>query len=196
MRLIALVVASVVGSVPAAAFASERLRVPRGQQTVLVDNRFEPGEWSDAAKFEVPGHARVYVKQDRGIVALAIEWLKDKTGSVDLYLSPEGGELYNLHASAKLGERTLKGAQWPDEWTWWNNEGWVASVGRVDDWSKRTFVDEPVREFQIRRSRFPGKRWKVMFELMNPAKPQWTTVAYPAGAKNTSTEGWIVLELE
>jgi hypothetical protein len=100
-----------------------------------------------------------------------------------------------LHASAKLGERRFQNGAWP-EWIWWNNQGWVANVSRVDSFEKRTFLPTNAREYQIRKSRFPGREWKVMIEFLTPAEPEWKTTPYPAGCVNSNTKGWLVLRLD
>jgi hypothetical protein len=90
----------------------------------------------------------------------------------------------------------MKDGRWPDEWTWWNNDRWVATFSRVDSWDKRTFVGERVREYQISRDRFRGKQWKIYLELMAPANPQWETFKYPSAATNNSNKDWITLQLD
>jgi hypothetical protein len=170
------------------------IKAPHGKP-VMIDGKLAAGEWGDARVVTLPGVARLFVKQSGEYVFLALELTNSDTGTVDLYVSPDD-DIYDLHASAKLGERKLQAGKWPADWTWWNNAGWVANVSRVDSWDKRTFLPEKVREYQILRSRFPGKRWKIMFDFMTPAKPEWKSVRYPAGASDTDTKGWLVLELD
>jgi hypothetical protein len=140
--------------------------------------------------------AQLYFKQNNNDVLIAIQFLKSKTGTADLYLKSADGQIHDLHASAKLGEHQLTNGEWPEEWTWWNNDRWVANVSRPDDWSKRTFKDENVREYQISRDRFPGKEWKILFELMTPSEPKWLTTAYPSNTNNRSDKNWMVLRLD
>jgi hypothetical protein len=71
-----------------------------------------------------------------------------------------------------LGERRLKNGVWPEEWNWWNNQGWFATVSRVDSWDKRTFLDQQVSEFQICAPK--KQQWKLYFEFISPSRPQWT----------------------
>ncbi|HWR35838.1 MAG TPA: hypothetical protein VN622_08235 [Clostridia bacterium] len=178
-----------------AAAAQQPLRVPAGE-FIMMDGNLDATEWKDAARMPLGDFARLYVKQTDGYVWLAVELLKSDTGTLDLYLSPGENKVYNLHASAKLGERFLTTGVWPEEWHWWNNTGWVANVSRVDAWDKRTFMPEKVREYQISRARFPGSEWRVMLEIMTPAKPSWQTTAFPAGANNTDPKDWIRLRLD
>jgi hypothetical protein len=174
---------------------AQTVTVPQGK-SIMLDGKLAPGEWSDAKQFAAGDLARLYCKQNNNDVLIAIEILKSKNGTSDLYLSTDAGHIYDLHASAKLGERTLEDSHWPEEWTWWNNNGWVANVSRPDDWNRRTFKDENVREYQISRDRFPGKRWKIFLELMTPDQPKWQTSAYPPNTNSTSDRGWIVLQLD
>jgi len=162
----------------------------------MVDGQLGNREWSDAAQFSLGDRARVFVKQRDGYVYIAIEWLTGDMFTVDAYLAPADGKLYDLHSSAKIGERTLQNGAWPEEWTWWNNSGWVANWSRVDQWKPVKFMPEKVREFQIARERFAGDKWKIMFELMAPADPNWKTYTFPPEAKNNSAENWITLLLD
>jgi hypothetical protein len=168
--------------------------VPKGRP-VLIDGKLEKGEWVDSRVKDLPGLARVRVKRSEEYVFLAIELVSSDDGAVDLYLSPSPGRVYDLHSSAKLGERKLENGAWP-EWSWWNNSGWVANISRFDSVKQPYFLPTKVREFQISRARFPGKEWKMMVEVMTPAEPNWRTVAYPPGAKNTDTNGWVMLKFE
>lgn len=172
--------------------AAAQTKVPRGKP-VLLDGHVDKSEWQDAAVIHLDDFARVYIKESGDFVWLALELLKDKNGTLDLYLSTEDGTIYDLHSSAKLGERKLSGAAWPEEWTWWNNEGWTSNVSRLDSWDKRRFLEEPSREFQIAKARFPGKKWKLMFEIMTPAEPQWKTTRFPEKALTTDAKDWYVV---
>jgi hypothetical protein len=176
----------------APAISGQTIRVPRGKP-VIIDGKITADEWKDSASSELPGLATLYVKRSKKYVWLALK-LKSNDGILDLYLSPADGSIYDLHSSAKLGERRLQNGAWPD-WTWWNNEGWVANVSRVESFEKRTFLPTNVRQYQIRRSRFPGTYWKVMFEVGTPAEPEWKVTRYPVGASNTQTKGWLKLRL-
>jgi hypothetical protein len=173
---------------------AQTVTVPQGKP-IMVDGKLTPGEWSDAKQLAVGDFAEISFKQSNNDVLIAIKFLKAKNGTADLYIS-SAGRMYDLHASAKLGERTLENAHWPEEWTWWNNDRWVANVSRPDDWSKRTFKDEKVREYQISRERFQGKEWKIFLELMTPAEPKWQTSTYPPIANSSSDGNWIVLQLD
>jgi hypothetical protein len=177
--------------------AETHVTAPHSSTVVMVDGKLSPDEWRDAAKVEVPGVANLYFKQAAGFVFLAVEYTQAESGIVDLYLSPGDGHIYDLHASAKLGERELSGGKWPD-WTWWNNQDWVANVSRPDSWEKRTFLPTKVREYQILHSRFPASAWRLRFELtpMTAQNQTLPVTIFPAGTSDTSTAGWLMLDLK
>ncbi len=178
------------------AAAEQTVQVPKATVLVMVDGKLGKNEWKDGATFPLGDLARVHLKHTAEYVWIAVECLKCTNFALDLYLQPENGALYDLHSSAKLGERQLRGANWPDEWEWWNNEGWVANWSRVDSFQDRTFLDQQVREFQISRERFRGSTWRVMFELLLPDQPKWRTTQYPEKATNNVTKDWIVLRFQ
>lgn len=162
----------------------------------MVDGKLSADEWKDASHIQVGQFADLYFKQAGGFVFVAVKYRRFSSGIVDLYIEPGDGRIYDLHASAKLGERELQQGKWPD-WKWWNNREWVANVSRVDSWDKRTFLPEPVREYQILRSRFPAKGWWLRFELTAmaaDAKP--VTLVFPPDTKDNDPAGWLELELK
>lgn len=186
----------VAGIFAATAAGAEPIKVPFAKQVVMIDGKISPTEWQDAATTYAGDFARIYIKQTKEHVWLTVEFLRSKTGTLDLYISPGRGRPVNLHASAKLGQRILQNGAWPEEWTWWNNDGWVANVSRVDSWDKRSFMPETVREFQIARSWFPNGEFRIMVEMMTPAEPNWQTTAFPADAVNTDPKRWAAFRLD
>lgn len=177
--------------------AEPALRVPRTATVPMIDGKLSVGEWSKAAQIEVPGIARLYFKQAAGFVYIAVEFTSAPSGIVDLYLAPDDGHIYDLHASAKLGERELKGDGWP-EWNWWNNRDWIANVSRVDSWEKRAFLPQQVREYQILRSRFPASAWRLRFELtaMTPKNETLSVTVFPARTSDHNPSDWLTVQLQ
>ncbi len=171
--------------------------VPHTACEVMIDGVLSTDEWQDAKRVEVPDVATLYFQQSAGSVYIAVEYTKQPSGIVDLYLSPAEGEIYDLHASAKLGERTLQRSSYSD-WAWWNNREWTANVSRVDSFEKHTFLPAPVREYQIRRTRFPSIRWRLRFELtaMTANSGIQATTIFPKTTTAESTAGWLVLDLK
>lgn len=161
----------------------------------MVDGVFSKGEWDGAARLSLR-NAQLYVQQSSEFVYLAIEYARGSSGIVDLYLSPRPGEIYDLHASAKLGERRLQSAGFPD-WIWWNNRDWTANVSRVDSFEKRSFLATPIREFQIRRSRFPGNSWRIRLQLtmMDATNNTQSITVFPANSTERNVSDWLRLDL-
>ena len=164
---------------------------------VMVDGNIEPGEWSDAVQVKMPNDARLYLKASGEFVYLAVQFPASRSGFTDLYIAPAGGSLSDLHASAKLGERQFDNHKWPEWSNWWNNEGWVANVSRVDSFEKRTFLVANVREYQIKRSRFPGHEWRLMLDMSLESKGgQYTVTRFPTSASDSNPEKWLRVQIE
>ena len=175
--------------------AQQVIVVPERSRAVMVDGKLSPGEWNDAAQFPLGNLARAYVKQSNDYVWMAVQCLTCDMFALDFYVQPADGSLYDLHSSAKIGERKFQGNSWAEPWVCWNNEGWTANWSRVDSFELRTFLPQNFREYQISLQRFAGETWRVMFELRLPAEPQWQTLAFPERAHNNSTPQWMILQL-
>jgi len=173
------------------------IRVPQTSCAVMVDGLFSEGEWQQAVTVDVPGSAKLYFQRSADFVYIAVQYTNSPSGIVDLYLSPQEGEIFDLHASAKLGERRLRGKTFP-EWSWWNNRGWTANISHVDSFEKRTFLPAPIREYQIRSTRFSSSTWRVRFELtaMGANNETQATAIFPQGTTDDSTAGWLQLNLD
>ena len=173
------------------------IRVPQTSSVVMIDGVLSEGEWQHAVSVDVPDTARLYFQRSADFVYVAVQYTNSPSGIVDLYLSPREGEVFDLHASAKLGERQLRGKTFPD-WSWWNNHDWTANISHVDSFEKRTFLPAPIREYQIRHSRFGSNAWRVRFELtaMGANNETQAHAVFPHGTIDTSTAGWLELDLE
>jgi hypothetical protein len=193
----ALLVASTVLLMLQNATANElRVRAPRTSSAIMIDGEFSDGDWKNAARVDVPGVAQLYFQRSSEFVYIAVEYTHAVSGIVDLYVSPLEGEIYDLHASAKLGERQLHDRGFPD-WTWWNNRGWIANVSRVDSFEKKTFLPARIREYQIRRSRFSSSVWRLRFELttLGAEGETQSAIIFPPSTAAKSTDGWLLLSL-
>jgi len=173
-----------------------RVPVPHTQSAVMIDGVLSPDEWQNAKMIDAAGVALLYFQQSTDFVYIAVQYKTSPSGIVDLYLSPSEGEVYNLHASAKLGERKLQANGYSD-WSWWNNRDWTANVSRVDSFEKRTFLPTPLREFQIRRARFPSVTWRLRFDLtaMTTKNETQAISIFPRDTTDKATTGWLVLDL-
>lgn len=169
-----------------------QVKVPVDHASVMIDGRFEVKEWAGAARLHVNDSVSLYVKQDAENVYWCLHAAIPNPALVvvDFYLSHHDS-LVNLHASAKLGERVWKNHTY-GEWTWWNNRGWVATVARIDVLEQRKFLRDEAKEFQLRKSRFGEKEYRLMFDISYPAH---LTMKYPAAADTAHTGQWLHLTL-
>jgi hypothetical protein len=184
---------TLLASCSAIAFAQSNVKVPRGKPA-LIDGRFSADEWRDATEVSAPDGTRFYFKQSGDHVFVCLRYPKETLGAVDLYLAPADKKLYTLHASAKLGERTLQGSAWKDwavNWPWWEISGWYASVLKPTNSRTNPFLADEAKEFQISRQRFTGRQWQVMFDIGSP--PDDTV--FPNIADKLKSETWIKLKL-
>ena len=140
------------------------LTVPKGRR-VMMDGRVEPDEWKDAREVRVSPSVLVYLKQDGEYLYVAVKPAKPRVFGVNLYFDngDRRGQL-NLHASAKLGERYGRSANWP-EWEWWNNRGWIANVERFDSFEQRRFLPDEAKEFQISLGRIRGTLLSMRLDI-------------------------------
>lgn len=168
--------------------AQTEIKLPKGTP-VLVDGQVAAGEWDDATEIKISDQVTLAAKSSGDFIFVAVKYPKPTYFGVDLYVSSVTGQLVNLHASAKLGERELKDGKWPD-WTWWNNQGWVANTSRGITFERREFLPDEIKEFQIRRSRFPGKVWRVRLEVHTN-----TTIVFPEKAELSNPETWLRFKL-
>jgi hypothetical protein len=174
----------------------EIVRVPTGK-VVMVDGKIEPGEWSDAAEVKIPGDASLYLKSSGEFVYLAVRLPEGRSGFTDLYVVSEDGGIYDLHASAKLGERQLQNGKWPEWSNWWNNQGWVANVSQVESFEKRIFAPTNIREYQLERSRFRGREWRLMLDMSVESRGgEYKAVRFPASASDSNPEKWLRVQIE
>jgi hypothetical protein len=179
------------------AFPAQTIKPPEGK-SIMVDAKIASGEWDDARSVELFAGGKLYVKRLGEYVYLAIQFPEGTAMSVDMYVDDGTQPVTDLHASAQLGERVPRPQGWSnDDWDWANNRDWVANVNRIASWQDRKFRDENVREFQIKRSRFPGKKWRVMLDVMRrESEDKWSTTAFPANANNlTPDQRWLTLNL-
>jgi hypothetical protein len=176
------------------AATGQTIKVPQGR-SILVDGKISTAEWADAAKIELGGGVQLFVKPHDDYVLLAVMFPIGNNGFVDLFIAPDSREIFDLHASAKLGERVTSTAdKWPD-WAWWNNREWTANVSRVESFDEKKFLPENVREFQIKRTRFSGKEWRVRFVLSIDHGQSYSELHLPEAKPGKGSEQWLTLQL-
>ncbi|MEI7036500.1 hypothetical protein [Fulvimonas yonginensis] len=141
------------------------LFVPRGLP-VLLDGRIDGAEWGDAAEIRLAHDVRLLLKHDGRFVYAAVVLPAPRVFGVNLYLARDGaaGAYLNLHASARLGERSGYGKAWP-EWRWWNNSGWTANVARFNGFEGQRFLPDRAKEFQIAMARWPRDGFRISLDI-------------------------------
>lgn len=179
---------------PGDAPSTKSLRVPRGS-AVLIDGKVSPSERDDALQLTTSDGVELRFKTHDRYLLVMVQHPAGTNGFDDLFLSTPNG-IFDLHASAKLGERKLAAnGTWP-EWTWWNNQGWAANVSRTDSFEGPRLLPESIREFQIDRSRLGGNtvRLRVLTTILD-SKGEPREIAYPPGTSDLKPDGWLTLEL-
>ena len=195
----------VICGVSQAVFSQQVLKVPKSDSApVLIDGIFSVGEWQGSTVASISPSVTLYLKQRKGHVYVGVEMKTPSPSYVDLYLLTDENQLYNLHASMRVGERWLKDSVWDDNkpvWRWGNNIDWIANSAKLDEAksSNLPFLDRLYSydgmEFQIHRARFQGKRWRVRIEVRDFAG-QAPSIVFPAASTRTDFTGWAVLKLE
>lgn len=165
------------------------INIPNGK-SILIDGKITENEWNDSKKIQCTDSIYLFLKSSEEYILIAIQAPPEKNAIVDLYCT-NSKQLLNLHASAKLGQRTFIGKIWTP-WVWWNNNYWAANVSRVESFDKRTFLKENVREFQIHKSFFTEKRTNLFFEItFIKDGGNINKISFPKDQKNTSPKNWI-----
>jgi hypothetical protein len=205
--------ASNLAAIAPAYAARPDVAVPVGSgNPVLIDGHLDPEEWRDAKAVDGGDSIVVMVKEYRGHVFLAIRCPFNWVAYTDLFVGLENGEFWNLHASSQLGERRIERAALGDTLPrarWGFTEGWYANETRFDrDLAQSLVRQEPGRdrarmlldttypydgfEFQLKRSRFPGKSYRLRVEL-NPGFPGLQPRAFPSASKRDDPDTWGLL---
>lgn len=168
-------------------------RIPNSKASIMLDGKLETGEWDKALKLRVNDSLDLYFQQDAAnlYLCLANPYGQPTLMGVDFYLEADDKRLVNLHASAKLGERRLKGQDYGD-WNWWNNRLWYANVVRFGNDTGPRFLFDEAKEFQIRKGLIKGKKFKLMLEI---SYPPYRSTTYPKDASPVNSEKWLVLSL-
>lgn len=161
----------------------------------MIDNRFVEGDWTDAVQVDIGHSSRLYVKQDQSFIYLAIVVPSGKDCISDLFLTDSGQNAVDLHSSAKLGEREATDKE--ATWSWWNNRDWTASVSRPDSSDLRSFLQQNVREYQIRRTRFSGTVWHLRVEvgIRDNGKEGFSSFVFPEGTPASDSKRWLQLRV-
>lgn len=186
------------------AHAQQIIKVPKGDGTpVLTDGKFSSEEWRDAITVAAAPSVKLYLKQFRNNVFIGVNMETESPSYVDIFLQTGDNQLYNLHASAQIGERLLTGDAWTDTNPpprWGNHVDWIANEAKVDSdktrdlpFPKKLFPYAGM-EFQLRRSRFTGKSWRIRIEVRDFVG-QSPDIVFPNGSERKNTTRWAILNL-
>lgn len=186
------------------AFAQQTISVPHGDTPVLIDGEFSAGEWQKAFVTSITDSVSLYLKRNKGHIFIGVRIKKVFPFYVDVYLLTSDKKLYNLHASRQIGERLLTGNSWTESdpaWCFGNNMDWIANEAKIDPtWNfnlpiVERFYPYEGYEFQIRRSRFKGGKWRLRIVVRNFGE-RLSDIIFPADSKKTGTSQWIILNLK
>lgn len=193
----------VLGFLSQNAWAQQTVKISEASSSsspILIDGMFSKDEWQDARTVKVNDSVTLLFKQFKGHVFIGVKTDTPYPAYVDMFLQTENNELYNLHASMQIGERRLTGDSWTDRepaWRWGNHVGWIANESKYDQTKDRSLPDKEKvfpfegREFQLLRSRFAGKIWKLRVEVRGSTED----VVYPVNSQRTETASWLILRL-
>lgn len=174
---------------------------------VMIDGLFTPGEWDNAFAIDAGEGVTLHLKQEKGHVFIGIRCTGLGTAVVDLFISPTGNEIHQLHASAQIGEIVLSGPGEEDPpFVWGYSPEWTANEVRWDQARRERLVAQGMDpgqaqvetifpydgfEFQIRKGKFDSSRWLIRFGVYSSQ----LRIAFPPDTEAKDTQGWLLLDL-
>jgi len=185
-----------------------------GDTPILIDGIFSPGEWEDAVSFRVDQRVNLLIKTKKGHLFIGIKCNDLKIPVADIYISSEQGPIYQLHASAQLGERILSNKSgrendpsynWGETKDWyanevrWNNrelESIIESEGitRDEAFSRVVYPYEGF-EFQIKYSKFHTNELWIMLDISYEDTDR-KSIIIPTNTERKHIDNWIKLILK
>jgi len=187
--------------------------VPRGDGApVVTDGIFTPGEWDDALRVVVNEGVTLYVKEHRGVVFVGVRGQQaNGIGPSDLSLAGSDGVIRKLHRSFALAEVVVPPDGPEPKLRLGSTSDWYANELRRDEaefarlqkegkdplsiMQASTYPSDGI-EFAIRRSKVPGRTWRLRLwaSAFSGGKPGM--VAYPPDSAERATDGWLELRLQ
>lgn len=199
-RLSSIIATAVLVTISGITTAADTTHIPSIQQPPLFDGRCEAKEWQQALEIPLQEDTAIFLMHDQQYLYICAKGKARDYTAFDLYAKDaETGEIFNLHASAQLSERKLEGAEW-SETKFWNHQLWgglwvpYAGEQTTDNGNSTVFLEGSHRELQILRSKFSGKRWRLMFRIsaVYQADTYGAEFYYPKDAKDKEPAGWAV----
>ena len=172
-------------------YSKSHFKMPKGKH-VLLDGNCLDEEWKDSKQIEIGKNYKFKFKKTKNFAYFCIKPPKAQLFSAELYLSPKEKKAYTFHVSAKLGERELVGDNWNNftqESNWWETNGWTANALRPKDFKKPKFLPSKAIEFQISRSHFKSKTWRIMLTLSGGS------IIFPKDSNNLKFNTWAEFRL-
>jgi hypothetical protein len=169
---------------------------------LTLDGKIDSTEWKGACVVPLAAGFHWRVVMDEQSIRMAWTAPSALPFYVDVYVLDPQGDVLNLHASMKLGERRLSGDAWDDRsppFVWGDPIGWRANVATVDTDvpSSAPFTERLHRrdgiELSLSRQRFDFPL-VLRFELRDFAGAQ-ADIAYPSASTRHEREGWLRLRV-
>jgi hypothetical protein len=165
-----------------------------------VDGFLTDAEWSRAARVSGGDGIEFLFAANDNHYAIAVLSGAKGPHYVDVFVL-QGGEIVNLHASFKVGERRLVGRDWTDSTpatAWGRTTGWTAnSVRKRKDVKPETDFArslEPYQgyEFVLDKSKYGAGPLHVRIEARD-FLGQKADVVFPAGSSRFDPTSWAVV---
>jgi hypothetical protein len=187
--------------------------VPRGDGTpVITDGTFTAGEWDDAFKIVVNDGVTLYLKESRGVVFVGVRGQQlNGIGPSELSLAGSDGVIRKLHRSFALAEVVVPPDGPEPKLRLGFTSDWYANEQRRDDAEfvrlqkegkdpmsimQATNYPSDGIEFAIRRSKIPGRVWRLRLWASAFTDGRPGMVAYPLDSAERATDGWLELRLQ
>lgn len=190
-------------SASAIASESEIIEINITNESALLDGRCGGDEWDTATKLNLPSGVTIFLMQDVKYFYICTKGKPEDINVLDLYIeSAETKQPYKYHLSAQMGESILTENGWESTADKGVRNGyaglWVPYSGLKDPENRKnpTFERGSHRQVQIKREKFPGENWNMMFSVSGiKQNEEWTKYAYPANAEPEDTSSWATFSL-
>jgi hypothetical protein len=190
----------------------EPLRVPESADLgVVVDGFLQAEEWGDALSVPGTDPCEIYLKRHDGHVLVGVSCPRLELPVLDVFLWPEGDEVYQLHASAYLAERVLtEGEDVQRQWRSGLTLDWTANTVR---WSSQirdslaaigVFGGEmlkravlPFEGFEVRigEAQFTSSQWRLRVQILRFASLDPPLVFPQDMRSGEGASNWFLLDL-
>lgn len=175
---------------------------------IVVDGMFDPSEWQDALLIPDTETCDIHLKRHNGYLYIGVQCADFDMPVLDLFLSPGGEEVYQLHVSSYLAERVLEEDETAEsfwrsglklDWTA-NKVKWDAivsdSLGAIGVHGQGMLRQAmlPFEGFEVRigEEQFSSAAWQIRMQISQFASDR-TPVTIPTSAGVVNS--WILLDV-